>query len=1615
MFRVHFRFLSVCLYSICIAGFAAFLPAAPEESDSSAQGNSSLHENSNLKSTTILIARPEDASFDEKDENKWFAVLSEALFYFKFSATEHIDVIPWDTLNNNIRQFKNLSRRLAEPDYRDLIQLKDVGYMIFQNYEIIKGNVQYLAELISVDENRAVSVFESTFPTGSLPHELDSCIRQFHSAAGVKLTPEHARFLRTPLLSGNEKILKQFSEILLDDLYGKSGRPLEMAEEYRKIVKRDVLMYLAHYYAARHFVKAEKHYNAAVGLDNLLVTIGPFYPELYVAAARSYRLAGNYDDAIRIAILGEKGGMDTIKLALEKARAFEARRDTEKAKSAYRGVLDKDDDNVSALLFFAQYFNNHNKHDDALSYAEKLLAHDPANGPAYLEKGKSLFRLGKEDAALKAFDRTVRFLDDNPVPHKYLGQIYAKKENYEKAADHFRIAMKEMPNDFLVHLNAALSLRKTGKHKEAYEILRKIEPNFSNNSELQKEMGLLELFLNDTASARNHLNRFIAGGGKDSSVFLAMGYIHLGAKEYDRALEMFSSALPLVKDKNSCRLALARLSLIKENPRKAIAYLDSIVAEKPKYKETHRYLGDAWLSLGKREKALSNYLLERKYHGDSPYLRQNIADLNYALGNRQTAENEYMELVKKDKTNGEAFYRLALLSLKQKNFKSAEEYFTTASVLKKPTPEIYHEFGEKYAEFNMNSKAIDFYTKSLSIDSDHEASWLKLADLYTKTNNDSAAAEAYAGHFSLDPRKNKESIITAGDLFVKARKENSAQKCYRTFLDKNFENPHVNFKLAGLEYEDKDYKEVIELLRGLSGAWGSDIRVITMLADSYYRLNDYKMAQKYLSQALVKKPSDQHLIELSAIASDSTGNYKNAVRMYEKYLEKGASNDYGFRLARLYEKTGRREDALERYAANTRYYPSDLRNHERLAELYMAKKRYKSASRVLYQAIKVKDAPPRFTRMLARALEAQNQKTNAAKYYEQYVKEVPTDTSGLLELGELYYHRSQYDKAIPHLNQASVLTPRNFRCHSMLGAAYLKSKKYKSAVDPLERAHKLDPEHQETIEQLAVCYRKLNSRKELAGVLVTLIKKKPTDHALHQELGLLYLSLDKPDDAVPVLKTAVRMKPSDVQSLNALAGIHKERKNDEKRLSYLTEAVKHSPKDFNIRFSLGSYYLERKQLDKAYPHLKEAVLLKPKNAKAHFSYGEVLFAQGENTAANTHFRLAAKHDPLKSRHFLRFAQTSHLIGKNSDALKSIRQALLLDGRDPEILFWAGKLLKKADKPDSAYTMLEKAADRNRGCDSCYILLGEIAYEQTRYDRAEDFFRKALDIAPDNEYVNLHYGKALLKNGKKDKALQTFEVIWSKNPTNDEALYYVCTAYISDGKLFMASELMKKRPNRKGNGWYYLTKGLLAEKQDKIKKAELSYSSAVRMLPANAQALAGYGRIHLRRGRYDQAVVNFGKALGIDPNNLGIILDLGNAYEAQKSYSSAVELYQTALKSNPEYHQAHFAIARVEGKRKNHLKSITALKNALDIDRRNPLYHMALGHEYRLTSQYKDAIKQYKRATRFGKDSMIDAYRYIGNIYYSSLKNKSKAKKFYEKYVNKGGENRTVTLRLHKIQ
>ena len=119
--------------------------------------------------------------------------------------------------------------------------------------------------------------------------------------------------------------------------------------------------------------------------------------------------------------------------------------------------------------------------------------------------------------------------------------------------------------------------------------------------------------------------------------------------------------------------------------------------------------------------------------------------------------------------------------------------------------------------------------------------------------------------------------------------------------------------------------------------------------------------------------------------------------------------------------------------------------------------------------------------------------------------------------------------------------------------------------------------------------------------------------------------------------------------------------------------------------------------------------------------------------------------------------------KYEEALDLLKEALVLDPRNVEALYYSGLVLMAQQKTEQAVEALEKARAFAPRDVSILFLLGVAQFALERYDRAEGPLTQVLNERPQTEGIGYYVG--LIRYRKKDYqgALKAFRAETSKNP------------------------------------------------------------------------------------------------------------------------------------------------------------------------------------------------------------------------------------------------------------
>jgi predicted O-linked N-acetylglucosamine transferase (SPINDLY family) len=203
---------------------------------------------------------------------------------------------------------------------------------------------------------------------------------------------------------------------------------------------------------------------------------------------------------------------------------------------------------------------------------------------------------------------------------------------------------------------------------------------------------------------------------------------------------------------------------------------------------------------------------------------------------------------------------------------------------------------------------------------------------------------------------------------------------------------------------------------------------------------------------------------------------------------------------------------------------------------------------------------------------------------------------------------------------------------------------------------------------------------------------------------------------------------------------------------------------------------------------------------------------------------------------------------------------------------AKKLLSENKLEEANKILSQLSIQAPRDAD-IWLCLGYIAGNRQEYERAVDYFKKAIAIEPGNAKILFNYGIALRDVGNFDNAIEVFKKSLEKEPNNTETLDCLAHAYMNSGSLVEAIAVFKKslhiNPNQAET---QSNLGSIYQAQGELSKAEKRYLEAFRLNP-QLNIYDNLGSVLVMQGRYKESMEVYRNGLIKQPKNARVFSNL----------------------------------------------------------------------------------------------------------------------------------------------
>ena len=206
-----------------------------------------------------------------------------------------------------------------------------------------------------------------------------------------------------------------------------------------------------------------------------------------------------------------------------------------------------------------------------------------------------------------------------------------------------------------------------------------------------------------------------------------------------------------------------------------------------------------------------------------------------------------------------------------------------------------------------------------------------------------------------------------------------------------------------------------------------------------------------------------------------------------------------------------------------------------------------------------------------------------------------------------------------------------------------------------------------------------------------------------------------------------------------------------------------------------------------------------------------------------------------------------------------------------------------------------------------VNLGLAHYMLGRYELAVGELEKCVRERPDLLGANIFLGISLLKLGLSAKAIPPLKRALRLDPSNREGRRALASSYLARNDYRKAASQFQtvfSFETDKSEAWYHLG-------SDYLRMAQRLVDRVSEMNPGSAWGDRLGADFLFDRGLWNDATVEYRKALGRDPKQPGLHLHLGNAYLHQKQLGEAEAEFLKELELYPHDEQALLGLAGVQ--------------------------------------------------------------------------------------------------------
>ncbi|MEM3399568.1 MAG: tetratricopeptide repeat protein [Candidatus Micrarchaeia archaeon] len=346
-------------------------------------------------------------------------------------------------------------------------------------------------------------------------------------------------------------------------------------------------------------------------------------------------------------------------------------------------------------------------------------------------------------------------------------------------------------------------------------------------------------------------------------------------------------------------------------------------------------------------------------------------------------------------------------------------------------------------------------------------------------------------------------------------------------------------------------------------------------------------------------------------------------------------------------------------------------------------------------------------------------------------------------------------------------------------------------------------------------------------------------------------------------------------------------------LSDFTKSINMKPTS-SAYANRGVLYFIRSEFEKAEEDFKKAIELDARNWKAYVNLGLVYLARKDYKSAVGAFTDSlgvVENIPAYTNRGIAFMN----MGDYMSAIADFRKLVAID--PSEISYGLlGLAYLRMDELDMAIRNLTISIEIKPTIEA-YTNRGSAYFKKLDYEKAQEDYRMALSLDPENAEALANVGMMALIRNQYEEAIESFTRSLEKLET-PTAFYNRALAYMAVGERRSAiADLTRALLLEPENPQYYAMRGVARFEAGEYNDAVFDFTRAIGLEPQNISLYHARGVAFFESGNYDRAIEDFTKSLELGPNVAAYTLR-GLAYTMNGEYDLAIKDLDKSIAMEP---------------------------------------------------------------------------------------------------------------------